>query len=86
MKKTIIYLAVFVMTALFSCENEQEISASQVPQPVMNSFQTKYPNVTVDKWIQEKEKGKTIYEAKFKNNNKDVEAEFDENGAFIEEE
>ena len=52
----------------------------------MNAFQTKYPNITPDKWVQEKEKGKTLYEAKFKSNNKDVEAEFDENGNFIEEE
>src|SRR4051794_8740010 len=85
MKKRIIYSAVFVMTALFSCENEHEIAASQVPQPVMSSFHAKYPNITPEKWVKETEKGKTVYEAKFKNNNKDVEAEFDENGNFIEE-
>lgn len=86
MKKSIIYLAVIVMTALFSCHSQQEIPASRVPQPVMTAFQTRYPNITVDKWVTETEKGKTIYEAKFKNNNKDVEAEFDENGTFIKEE
>jgi hypothetical protein len=52
----------------------------------MNAFQLKYPNVTPDKWVKETEKGKTVYEAKFKNNNKEVEAEFDENGTFTEEE
>jgi len=86
MKKIIAYLIVFVIAGLLSCENEHEISAAQVPQPVMSAFQTKYPNITPDKWVQEKEKGKTVYEAKFKNNNKDVEAEFDESGNFIEEE
>jgi uncharacterized protein YcfL len=86
MKRTIIYLAVIVMTTLFSCHNEQEIPASGVPQSVMSAFQAKYPNITVDKWVTETEKGKTVYEAKFKNNNKNVEAEFDENGNFIEEE
>lgn len=86
MKKIIIYLAVFAITAFVSCENEQEISASEVPQPVMSAFQSKYPNITAKKWIKENEKGKSVYEAKFKNNNKDVEAEFDENGNFIEEE
>jgi Putative beta-lactamase-inhibitor-like, PepSY-like len=86
MKKIIIYLAVFAITAFVSCENEQEISASEVPEPVMNAFQSKYPNITAKKWIKENEKSKSVYEAKFKNNNKDVEAEFDENGNFIEEE
>ena len=86
MKKIIAYLSVLVVTCIFSCEDEHEISASQVPQPVMTSFQTKYPNITADKWVQEKEKGKTVYEAKFKNNNKKIEAEFNENGNFIEEE
>lgn len=86
MKKSIIYLAVIVMTTLFSCHNEQKVSASQVPQTVITAFQTKYPNITVDKWVTETEKGKTIYEAKFKNNNEDAEAEFDENGTFIKEE
>ncbi len=85
MKKIIIYLAVLAITALLSCENEQEISASEVPQPVMSAFQAKYPNITPEKWVKENEKGKTVYEAKFKNNNKEVEAEFDQNGNFIEE-
>ncbi len=86
MKKIIIYLTVFAITVLVSCgEDEQEISSSEVPQPVMNAFQSKYPNITADKWVKESEKGKTVYEAKFKNNNKDVEAEFDEKGNFIEE-
>ena len=86
MKKTITCVSVFAIAGLLSCENEQEISASQVPQSVMSAFQTKYPNITADKWEKESEKGKTVYEAKFKNNGKDVEAEFDENGNFIEEE
>jgi len=85
MKKIITWLTVLTITSLLACENEQEISASQVPTPVMSAFQSKYPNITPDKWVKETEKGKTVYEAKFKNNNKDVEAEFDENGNFIEE-
>lgn len=86
MKKIIICLAVFTVTALTSCENEHEISALEVPQPVMNAFHAKYPNITADKWMKETEKGKTVYEAKFKANDKKEEAEFDANGNFIEEE
>ena len=85
MKKILLCTIISAITFLSSCENEKEISASQVPQPVMNTFQSKYPNITPEKWVKETEKGKTVYEAKFKNNNKEAEAEFDENGNFIEE-
>jgi len=86
MKKLITCLFVFAIAVFISCENEQEISASEVPHSVMNAFQSKYANITPEKWVKETEKGQTIYEAKFKNNNKEVEAEFDENGSFIKEE
>jgi len=86
MKKSITYTAIAIMVILLSCENEEEISASQVPQPVMSAFQSKYPNISPEKWEKENENGKVIYEATFRNNNKEVEAEFDENGNFIEEE
>ena len=86
MKKTMIYLTVFAAIVLLSCENEQEISASEVPHPVMTAFQAKYPNITPGKWVKEKEKGKMVYEAKFMRNDKKMEADFDENGNFIEEE
>ena len=85
MKKIITYLFALVIISFASCENEQEITASEVPQPVMSAFQAKYPNITADKWVKETEKGKTVYEAKFKSNDKEMEAEFDENGNFIEE-
>lgn len=87
MKKSIIYLTVFAITALVSCgEDEQEIPSSAVPQPVMSAFQAKYPNETLEKWTKEKEKGKIVYEAKFTKNDKKIEADFDESGNFIEEE
>jgi hypothetical protein len=86
MKKILTCIIVSAITFFSSCENEQEISATQVSQPGMNAFQLKYPNVTPDKWVKETKKGKTVYEAKFKNNNKEVEAEFDEKGNFVEEE
>ena len=86
MKTLTICLFIYASILFLSCENEEEISASEVPQPVMNAFQSKYPNITPGKWVKENEKGKTVYEAKFKNNDKEVEAEFDESGNFLEEE
>ena len=52
----------------------------------MSAFQSKYPDISPEKWEKENEKGKVIYEATFRNENKEVEAGFDENGNFIEEE
>ena len=86
MKKAIACIAFTAATILISCENEEEISPSEVPQAVMSSFQSRYPNITVEKWVKENEDNKTVYEAKFKANNKETEAEFDESGTFIEEE
>ena len=86
MKKAIAYIAFTSVTFLISCENEEEVPASEVPQAVMSAFQSKYPNITGEKWVKENEDNKIVYEAKFKANNKETEAEFDESGNFIEEE
>ena len=82
MKKIIIPLALL----LFAACNEKKIAASDVPSPVQAAFNAKYPNSSDVKWEQEKEKGKIIYEADFKVNGKEIEAEFDSTGKFIEEE
>ena len=84
MKKLIIPLTVLLFTACN--ENEKKISASDVPSSVQSAFNAKYPNASDVKWEQEKEKGKLIYEAEFKFNGKEIEAEFDSTGTFIEEE
>ena len=86
MKKTTACLAFTAATFLLSCENEEQIAASEVPPLVMSAFQGKYPNITAEEWVKENEDNKTVYEAKFKNNGKDTEAEFDENGNFLKEE
>lgn len=82
MKKIIASIALF---SLFAC-TEHKMSAADVPQQVTTAFTAKYPNSSDVKWQKEKEDGKEIYEAKFKANGKDIEAEFDSNGNFIKEE
>ena len=70
---------------LMAC-SEKKISASEVPASVTAAFNTKYPNATDVEWEQETKKAKVIYEAEFKFNGKEIEAEFDSTGNFIEEE
>ncbi len=86
MKKIIIYSAVILSFGILSSCSEKKIAASEVPQPAMAAFNTKYQGATDVEWKTEKEDGKTIYEAEFKFNGKKIEAEFDANGTFIKEE
>ena len=84
MKKIMAGLLFTVIMAT-SC-SDNKISEDKVPAPVVNSFKTKYPTATNTKWITEKKKdNKTIYEAQFKSEGKDVEAEFNEDGSFVQE-
>jgi hypothetical protein len=87
MKRIFFYVfAMLVALTIQSCENEQDISAADVPQPVITAFQIKYPGITATGWEKATEDGKTIYEGLFKRDDKNVEAQFDENGNFIKEE
>ena len=84
MRKLIIPFGVLLFSACN--ENENKISVSDVPPAVLSAFNAKYANASDVKWEQEKEKGKLIYEADFKFNGKEIEAEFDSAGNFLEEE
>ena len=84
MKKIIIYFAFCAFSILSSCSGNK-VSASEVPQPVMSAFTAKYQGATDVKWITEKKDNKMIYEAQFKLNGKEIEAEFQPDGTFIGE-
>ncbi len=83
MKKSILFGLLF--TIIISSCGDNKISEDKVPGAVVSAFKTKYPTATDNKWITEKQDGKTIYEAQFKDNGKDIEAEFGEDGTFIKE-
>ncbi|MEP6699951.1 MAG: hypothetical protein ABJA85_01495 [Bacteroidota bacterium] len=86
MKKIIFYSAFLSIIIISSCKSkDNKISASSVPQSTMAAFNTKYPGATDIAWITEKRKEETIYEAAFNLNGKKIEAEFDANGNFIQE-
>jgi hypothetical protein len=72
------------LVLLVSCGGTR-IAAADVPSAVMTAFNTKYPNAANVEWEKEKEKGKIMYEAEFQFNGKKTEAEFSEDGKFVEE-
>jgi uncharacterized membrane protein YkoI len=78
--------AAFIL--MYSCkekEKEKEIRPSELPSQVSTTFNTKYPNATDVKWEQEEENGKTVYEADFKFNGKEMEVEIDTAGNLVKE-
>ena len=84
MKKSILFGLLFSVIMGTSCSHT-EISEDKVPAAVVTSFKAKYPSGTITKWVTEKKDGKTIYEAVFKSNGEEIEAEFNEDGTFIKE-
>ena len=84
MKKSILAGLLFTVIMATSC-SDNKISEDKVPAAVVNSFKAKYPAATDTKWITEKKDGKLIYEAQFKEGSEETEAEFSEDGTFIQE-
>jgi uncharacterized membrane protein YkoI len=81
----------FIITAaasllLSSCASEFDITEADVPQIVKDAFKTKYPNATASEWEVEKSEGRLVFEAEFKMDGKNKEAEFKPDGTFIKEE
>lgn len=84
MKKSFVFALLFSVMLAISCSHT-EITEDKVPAAVVTSFKAKYPAAKVSKWVTEKKDGKTIYEAVFKDNGEEIEAEFNEDGSFIKE-
>ena len=85
MKKLFILFASVVLLA--SCEREKKnlcpvVAATNVPNAVTKSFESKYPGTTVTTWFN---KDNTSYCAKFTQNGKGSRAYFDNNGIFQNE-
>ena len=84
MKRSVLFALLFSLFLATSCSHT-EISEDKVPAAVVTSFKAKYPTAVISKWVTEKKDGKTIYEAVFKSNGEEIEAEFNEDGSFIKE-
>ena len=62
------------------------IPASQVPAPVMASFNEKFPTAANAQWEKEKEHGAIVYQADFLKNGKRWRAIFAADGTFLSSE
>ena len=71
---------------IISCASEFDIASSDVPQAVLDSFNTKYPNAKDVEWEVEKEDGRLYFEAEFSTDGKTKEAYFRPDGSFSKEE
>lgn len=81
---------IFVATCftLFSCSSsssEFDIKENEVPPGVMAAFKAKYPSAQDVKWEAEKEDGKFLFEADFKDGGKEKEVHITPDGVTITE-
>ncbi len=85
MKKLFLVALLFSAVMVTSCSSHTDIKEDKVPAAVITAFKEKYPTAIISKWVTEKKDGNTIYEAVFKENGEEIEAEFNEDGSFIKE-
>lgn len=83
MKKSLLVAGLVALMGLGACSDG--VKESDVPATVKSSFQAKYPGATDAKWKKETSDGKKVYEAEFKLDGKEIEAEFLEDGTFHKE-
>jgi hypothetical protein len=84
-----IFFACFAF-AFQSCNDDSgkssdKLSADKVPAAVTSAFNAKYPGATSVEWETAKENDKPTYKAEFKTGNKEMKAEFAEDGSFVKE-
>lgn len=85
MKRSFLVALFFAVMVFTSCSSHTEVKEDQVPGAVVSAFKAKYPTAVITKWVTEEKEGKTIYEAVFKENGEEIEAEFNADGSFIKE-
>ena len=84
--KSILVISSFAALLFTACESSSEIKEADVPQSVKSAFSAKQPNVQVSKWKTEKEDGKMIYEAEFKDGDKEKEVHIAPDGSSVTDE
>ncbi|MEP7373668.1 MAG: PepSY-like domain-containing protein [Chitinophagaceae bacterium] len=77
--KQFLLIACGILAIVATCRSQKV----NIPAPVTNAFNAKYPNATAVKWGKESAKE---YEAEFKLNGANVSANFDLDGSWIETE
>lgn len=74
-----------VSNAISKCGGGRHISASQVPAPVMASFNQHFPTATNVSWEVSRDNGVVVFEAKLRENGSCKKAEFLKDGTLTEQ-
>lgn len=85
-KKSLLVMSSFAALLLTARESSSEIREADVPESVKSAFRAKYPAAQVTKWETEKEDGKMIYEAEFKDGDKEKEVHITPDGSSVTDE
>lgn len=96
MKRILLAASIFTAAATFAgnvnvnastntvlSRDGKHIPASQVPAPVIASFNSNFPSASNAQWEKEKEHGQTVYQADFLNNGKKWRAVFAADGTLL---
>jgi len=86
MKKILAIACICCISLVMSSCEGSTLKQSDVPPEVVTSFNVKYPGATNAEWKKEKSDGKDVFEAAFKVNGEEIEAEFLPDGTFYKEE
>lgn len=78
MKKLLSMMALSLLCLFMGSCDDNDISVSDIPAQVLNSFNEKYPGISVQ-W----EKDVNSYKAEFRLNGKDADAWFSTNGDWV---
>lgn len=61
-----------------------EVNKNEIPKAVLEAFQKTYPNAKEVEFEKETSKGKTVYEAEFKESDREYEVLFDADGVILQ--
>lgn len=76
-------MAVFLLFLLVNLSFAQKMREKDIPAAVTSAFKTKFPDATKASWEKE---GTSDYEVSFKLNGKEISANFDDAGKWLETE
>lgn len=79
-----LFFIILIVFALISCGKEQErtVTEKEVPQAVLQAFNSTYPGATINEYAEEKEDGRTVYEISCEFESRKIDAIYNPNGTI----
>lgn len=79
----VVLLGVMSISATTMNAADEPKDLDKIPKPVMDTLKAKFPKAKIDKWSQEKEDGKVVYDIEFKVDGKKMEADIAVDGTLL---